>query len=199
MKDPVLQLGYLFLKTSNSSDHIATCLAAAVGTSYGSAVVVEQKGGVCQYAVSHILRFLQEVGISGRCVLQTGSEVGIADLAKAVAAKCEGHVIARTTIPGSHVSNGSAEHMINKVQAQARSLRVSAEVRLKRPILARSNITPWLVRHSSWLLSRSQQRSDGRTGFRIVFGHEYTGEICEFGELVLGQRQADAKDKLSDV
>ena len=44
---------------------------------------------------------------------------------------------------------------------------------------------PWLVRHSSWLLSRFLVKSDGKTPYERLRGREYRGEVVEPFEVPL--------------
>ena len=48
-------------------------------------------------------------------------------------------------------------------------------------------VTPWLVRHASWLVTRFQTRSTGATAFHAQRGMPYRSTLYEFGEGVLAK------------
>ena len=51
---------------------------------------------------------------------------------------------------------------------------------------AMSPLTPWLVRHASWLLFRYAVGGDGLTGFQRVHNTTYHSKLLEIGEGVMG-------------
>ena len=46
-------------------------------------------------------------------------------------------------------------------------------------------LLPWIVRHSSWLLSRFQTHTDGNTSYKAIHGYVYSSQIFPFGQTVL--------------
>ena len=49
-------------------------------------------------------------------------------------------------------------------------------------------LTPWLVRHAAWLITRYHTRSrDGLTPYRMVNGADYNHPMATLGDIVLGK------------
>ena len=46
-------------------------------------------------------------------------------------------------------------------------------------------IFPWIVRHSSWLMTRFLVKATGMTAYAAVYGEEYRKEIVPFGETIM--------------
>ncbi|CAL1157854.1 unnamed protein product [Cladocopium goreaui] len=51
-----------------------------------------------------------------------------------------------------------------------------------------SNLTPWLVRHTAWLIARFHVRGkDGFTPYRLTTGSDYSHPVAMLGKVVLGK------------
>eukprot|EP00969_Alexandrium_andersonii_P334322 14773930-Alexandrium_andersonii.AAC.1 len=85
----------------------------------------------------------------------------------------------------SHQSQGAVESANAKVEAQIRAVKLAFDERYGVQTTAYSHWFPWLARQESWLLSVYQPRKDGRSSFAVLYGHEYTHDILEFGECVI--------------
>ena len=47
------------------------------------------------------------------------------------------------------------------------------------------NIVPWMVRHASYLITRCQVRSCGKTALQLIKGRKSLTELVPFGEAVM--------------
>ena len=64
--------------------------------------------------------------------------------------------------PGQPKTNGVAEKAAQDVTTQTRKYKIALEIRLGKPIHARSVICKWLVRHSAHTISRCSVGRDGK-------------------------------------
>ena len=82
-------------------------------------------------------------------------------------------------------SMGLVETTIRWWRGKLKTFRFAVENRYGRKVTPKHVLWSWLARHSAWTTSRYRARGDGSTAFFSVYGHEYQGEICGFGETVL--------------
>ena len=79
----------------------------------------------------------------------------------------------------SSKSNGTVERFHQSMQGLARTLRCEAIEKYRVPdddfLLER--LLPWIVRDSSWLLSRFQIHTDGNTSYKAIHGYVYSSQI----------------------
>ena len=90
---------------------------------------------------------------------------------------------------------GSVERMSGMVAAQFRAFRLQLEEALKQRIRSDHRMVPWLVRHTTWLLTRFTVRSTGRTPFEALRGRALRGELVQMGENVLARQPGPREDK----
>ena len=64
-------------------------------------------------------------------------------------------------------------------------MKLAFETRYKVRLGSTHPLMLWLVEHASFLLSKFQLNTDGRTGWGRLHGRETRERICEFGECVL--------------
>ena len=87
----------------------------------------------------------------------------------------------------SSKSNGTVERFHQSMQGLARTLRCEAIDKYRVPdddfVLER--LLSWIVRHSSWLLSRFQIHTDGNTSYKAIHGYVYSSQIFPFAQTVL--------------
>ena len=69
-------------------------------------------------------------------------------------------------IPGQPQTNGVAEKAVQDVTTQVRKYKVALETRLGKPILARSVVFKWIVRHVADTINRHTVGHDGRVPFQ---------------------------------
>ena len=155
-------------------------------TSYGTSSVVLAKGSSDRYAVAMGVQFLDHLG-HGEVILQSDAEPAAVDVARAIAKSFKGRAMVREVPRDSSKSNGTVERFNQSMQGLARTLRCEAIAKYRVPdddfLLER--LLPWIVRHSSWLLSRFQIHTDGNTSYKAVHGYVYSSQIFPFAQTVL--------------
>ena len=155
-------------------------------TGYGTACVIDVKGGRDKYAISSAVSFLKELGYTRfRCT--TDPVPAIQAMVDAVI-KCLSddrvveQILPEETIPESHASLGALEGWHNFLQGQIRALRLNVEDRFGSIVGVTHQCVPWLVRHATWLLNRFQRRQNGATAFENLKGVSYKKPLMQFGE-----------------
>ena len=172
---PVIQFDYAYLSSVNEKGEqvrMRTILDASTG--YGTACVIDVKGGGDKYVISSAVSFLKELGYTRfRC--RTDPEPAIKAMVDAVI-KCLSddraveQILPEETIPESHASLGALEGWHNLLQGQIRALRLDVEDRFGSIIGVTHQCVQWLVRHATWLLNRFQRRQNGATAFENLKG-----------------------------
>ena len=73
------------------------------------------------------------------------------------------------------------------MQGSARTLRCEAIEKYRVPDddFLLEKLLPWIVRHSSWFLSRFQIHTDENTSYQAIHGYVYSSQIFPFGQTVL--------------
>ena len=84
----------------------------------------------------------------------------------------------------SHQSMGLVERTNGLAAGLLRTFRLALERRLNTEISPDHPIVPFLVNCIGWYITRFQPRDHGGSSFKFLYGHEYKGEIADFGELV---------------
>ena len=79
-------------------------------------------------------------------------------------------------------SLGAVGSMQEMLQNQVRTLKTDLETKIKSHLLTSMAVSPWLVRHSAWLVERYQMKANGRTCYQDCFGTVHTGIVLRFGE-----------------
>ena len=119
-------------------------------------------------------------------MVKDDQETAIIDLAREVARYRGEH--AGTGIKHSAVgdsdSNGTIERAIQEIEGQCRTMRSALESRIGQKITLQSPITPWLIRHTGYLVTRCKVLASGRTAFQLMKGRRSNGRLAEFGEVV---------------
>ena len=144
---------------------------------------VKHKGASETWAVHQICEDLETIGLKNdRIIAKADQEASIIDLAKEVARNREGRF--GTAIDSSAVgdsdSNGTIERAIQDVEGQCRTLRSALESRVKAKIDFSSPVTPWLIRHAGYRITRCRVRPNGRTAFQMMKGRRSNGKLAEF-------------------
>ena len=180
---PVVQLDYTYMKGVSGPKALSI---VDRDTSYGTSSVVLAKGSSDRYAVAMGVQFLDHLGHE-EVILQSDAEPAAVDVARAIAKSFKGRAIVREVPRDSSKSNGTVERFHQSMQGLARTLRCETIEKYRVPdddfLLER--LLPWIVRHSSWLLSRFQIHTDGNTSYKAIHGYVYSSQIFPFAQTVL--------------
>ena len=131
---PVIQFHCAYLSSVNEKEEqvrMRTILDTSPG--YGTACVIDVKGGGEKYVISSAVSFLKELGCTRfRC--RTDLEPAIKAMVDAVIMclsddRAVEQILPEETIPESHASLGTLEGWHNLLQGQIRALRLDVEGR----------------------------------------------------------------------
>ena len=184
---PVIQFDCAYLSSVNEKgEQVRMRTILDTSTGYGTACVIDVKGGGDNCAISSAESFLKELGYTRfRC--RTDPEPAIKAMVDAVI-KCLSddraveQILPEETIPESHASLGALEGWHNLLQGQIRELRLDVEDRFGPIVGVTHQCVPWLVRHATLLLNTFQCRQNGATTFENLRGVSYKKPLMQFGE-----------------
>ena len=184
---PVIQFDYAYVSSGDArGQQVKMRTILDTSTGYGTACVIDVKGGGDKYAISSAVSFLKELGYTRfRCrtdpepAIKTHVDIVIKCLADDRVVE---QVLPEETIPASHASLGALEGWHSLLQGQIRALRLDVEERLGSVVGTTHQCLPWLVRHASWLLNRFQRRQNGATAFENLKRVSYNKPLLQFGE-----------------
>ena len=184
---PVIQFDYAYLSSINEKgEQVRMRTILDTSTGYGTACVLDVKGGGDTHAISSAVSVLNKLGFSRfRC--RTDPRPAIKAMVDEVI-KCLSddraveQILPEETIPESHASLGALEGWHNLLQGQIRALRLDVEDRFGSIVGVTHQCVPWLVRHATWLLNRFQRRQNGATAFENLKGVSHKKSLMQFGE-----------------
>ena len=142
---------------------------------------VDKKGSSEEWVIHQICEDLETVCLrQDRIIVKDDQEPAIIDGAKEIAANRDGRF--GTALDNSQVgdsdSNGTIERAIQDVEGQCRTMRSALEEKIGNKITLRSAITPWLIRHAGYLITRCRIRPNGRTALQMVKGRKFQWQTC---------------------
>ena len=179
---PVSPFDHAYLSSVNEKgEQVRMRTILDTSTGYGTAYVIDVKGGGDKHAISSAASFLKELGHTRfRC--RTDPEPAIKAMVNAVI-KCLSddrvveQILPEGTIPESHANLRALEGWHNLLQGQIRALRLDVQDRFGSIVGVTHQCVPWLVRHATWLLNRFQRRQNGATAFENLKGVSYKKTI----------------------
>ena len=175
-------------EADDSNDHSRTMLVmqeSQCGSvwSYG----VDSKGASEAWVIDQVCEDLETVGMKNeRVIVKTDQENSAAEVAREVAKvrSTEFGTAVDHSAVGESNSNGTIERAIQDVEGQCRTLRKALEDRVQAKIPLKHPITPWLIRHTGYLITRCRVRPSGRTAFQLMKGRRANSKLFELGENV---------------
>ena len=81
--------------------------------------------------------------------------------------------------------NALAENAVQRIRSLACSITHSLQMKLSVTVGSSHALWSWCMRHAAWILNRYNPHQ-GLTAYEVVYGKPYGGQICEYGEPVLG-------------
>ncbi len=105
-------------------------------------------------------------------------------LARTVKDERKGKTLLMNTPGYSHTSMGAVERMNRSLAGQIRSLRLSLQKQHGQRLAATHPLTPWLIRHAAWVLTRFTVWPSGHVPYESTRGRAYRSELVELGEQV---------------
>ena len=180
-RHPVIQVDYGFHSTDPQLPLRKLLTAVDIVTGVGMSVVVPSKGSD-NYAVAEWKKFIYECGRTFG-ISQYDQEKSLKALCTRVCAELGGLSIRGAPVGHSQVQ-GSVGQLQRTFYGQLRALLYQIESNVHIEITSDSCIYPWCIKHAQWLINRFLIHSDGRTSYYRLWGKDYTGGLCCFGEVV---------------
>ena len=155
-------------------------------TGYGTACVIDVKGGRDKHAISSAVSFMKELGYTRfRC--RTDPEPAIKAMVDSVIKCLSDDRVVDANPARRNNSRESCESRCfggwhNLLQGQIRALRLDVEDRFGSIVGVTHQCVSWLVRHATWLLNRFQRRQNGATAFENLKGVSNKKPLMQFGE-----------------
>ena len=135
---------------------------------------------VTPYMIQLVNDFLERMAHT-TVILHSDGEVAVQRLMHSVAEKRgQGRTLTRYTPRYSSQSLGKISSAQAMLQAQARTLKVDLEERVKQRIPITQAIYAWLLRHAGWLLARFHLGMRRQSAYELSFGVTYKGCIVRF-------------------
>ena len=143
---------------------------------------VERKGASEEWVIHQICEDIETVGLEeDRIIIKDDQEPAIIDVAKQIALNRGGRF--GTALDNSRVgdsdSNGTIERAIQDVEGQCRTMRSALEEKLNIKITLKHPVTPWLIRHAGYLITRCRIRPSGRTALQMMKGRRPNGKLAD--------------------
>ena len=177
--------GFFRDKKGDKVNKVVVLVSRDRGSGGVCAHVVPQKVAGSGWIVKQHDRDLKKFGHRGKIVLKSDNEPAIKDLLGKVGAMREGETLLEHSPVGDSKANGLAERAMQAVEKQTRVLKISTERNLGRRISVRHAGFPWLVMHAADVITKCQTHRDGRTSYERLKGRPYSGELLEFGTVVM--------------
>ena len=183
----MVELNYSFVRGGVRGDALVTLLLAMrkeVG--YGLACHVRSKGQMDRNAISVLLQWLLEAGLTGLIRLRTDGEPCIQAVAAEVAARRSlAETLVEVTPRSSSSSLGACERFSETIAGLVRTLRFALEKRWGSTVAAIDPVFPFLVQYATFVYNRCHVRAGGSTPFEQVQRRPYTSALLPFGTAVL--------------
>ena len=147
--------------------------------------MVPGKGARERWIAQQIERDLRKLGYRHHVILKSDGEPAITDLISEVARIRKGvPTTCETSASRDSRANGLAERAVRSVEEQIRVLLLGFEEEYGGELSVKHALFSWLVEHSADSLNKFIVGADGRTVYERAKGHQYHGEMYEFGECI---------------
>ena len=143
-----------------------------------------KKGVGGGFIVKQYDRDIKKFGYRSKVTLRSDGEPAIRDLLDKVSNMRASETVTEHTPKGDSKANGRAERAVQSIEKQTRVLKSATEEHVGRFGVIHPAFT-WMVMHSADVLTKCLVLSDGQTAYEKIKGREYTGQMLEFGMVVL--------------
>ena len=139
------------------------------------------------WIVDQIIDDLATVGMSKeRIIIKSDQEPAITELQTEIARRRGDYGTGlENSKVGDSNNNGKIERAIRDVGGIVRTLKSFLSEKIGTAVTLDMMIVPWLIRHASYIITRSRVRDHGRTSLRLMKGRVVNTEMLPFGETVL--------------
>jgi hypothetical protein len=136
-----------------------------------------------EFKVRYVANVIDQWGHT-TVMLRNDNEIAVNAIAQGVKKLRDHSTIMRNSPEYSHASMGAVEVTNGLAAGLLRTFRIALERKLSVEIRPTHPLVPFMVLSVGWYLTRFQPREHGGSSHKFLYGHEYNGEIAEFGELV---------------
>eukprot|EP00435_Cladocopium_sp_Y103_P028418 s2167_g7.t1 len=184
---PTISFDYFYTKAGEQSqepDALVALILVDSKTGYLGCVPMNSKGQF-DLATKEIIAFCQTLPMLFHydATLLLGSHLQLQRLT--VQARQQMGLETQACTPSAYEhGNALAENAIQRVRGLAGSLMHNLQSKLAVTISSNHALWSWCMRHAAWILNRYNPHQ-GLTAFEVVYGKQYQGQICEYGEPVL--------------
>ena len=179
---PSVHLDFLFINTDLDDDVLTVLgIKEKPGQAVGATALPDKSAS--EFAVAAVTGYLDFWGHND-VTLKCDQEPSMKKIVEIIKEKRKHRTLIEFSPKYSHQSNGIVESAHYHLQSQIRTLKSDFEEKTGILITAKSMMTPWLVRHAAWLITRYSPGPDGVTAYRRLRGKDYRGEVAEIGESV---------------
>ena len=147
------------------------------------ATMLPDKQQLFDYASNCMQTSIYEIG-RPNSILQSDNEPYLKALLQPVANKI-GSISVRHSPAYSSQSQGSIERLHRTLFGQVRILKEQIRQCYDISITMKHPITPWVIKHSAFLINTYLIHSDGHTSYFRRWKSDNKTPICEFGEIIL--------------
>ena len=186
---PLILFDYAFQgDTASVANNAAPAALIIVDRNTGMMKAVAGKSkAATDMMVEELTKFIKQLGYSTVELRCDGEPATVGLQVRVQEARAPMRTILSTGKLRDSASMGGVESVTRWWRAKLRTLKLYTEAKYKQRIDPAHCLWQWAVRHAAWITSRYRIRSDGFSSFFSAFGHEYVGEICIFGEVVLAK------------
>ena len=182
-RKPIIQIDFAYLRGFEEQQTVPILTAIDIETGLCMATMLPDKQQLFDYASNCIQTFIYEVGRTNS-IIQSDNEPYLKALIQSVANKI-GSISTRHSPAYSSQSQGSIERLHRTLFGQVRILREQIRQCYGTHINMKHPITPWLIRHSAFLINMYLIHSDGVTSYFRRWKSDNKTPICEFAETIL--------------
>ena len=195
-KNHVVYSDYMFFtkegrqvaKDTKEKGLITVLTAIDKDSQYPFASVVPAKGaGV--FAVEAMAKWIEQLGWD-KVIVQIDQENALGSLYDKVKLKMPDKMTIRRSPKYSPQSLADGEMVNGLIAGKIRTWMAEIAKGYGEELRCDSVLFPWVVRHTAWTLARYHLNKSKTTPFRVVHGHDYTGELIPLGETVMAKFSA---------
>ncbi len=170
---------------TDAVEWFATALLVADKNTGAVAAMTLPSKDATPFATEFVASFIDRCGLA-TVLLRTDGGPAMTSLADKVKDRREHGAILQQAPKHSSASMGVVERAHWEIQSQTRTMTSQIAGAYQTATISHAHpIFPWIVRHSSWLMTRFLVKATGLTACAAVYGEEYRKEIVPFGEAIM--------------
>jgi hypothetical protein len=181
---PEVGMDYCFVRREEEEDVVTVLVLKDRISRAIRAIRVMHKGAESESEVVRVVECIRSFGHRCKIALKSDGEPAILALKAAISRHLPEGVIAVESAATESESNGSIENGVKLLKGMVRVHLLALERKVGGRFPSAHPCIAWLVEHTSDVVTKYLQGSDGRTAFERLFGKRVHEEALEFGERV---------------